>query len=468
MLSYSRGHAMVVLIVLLSSFAPFVAGQFQVAPTGAFAGLGLAATCESVLYQSINCHAYVLNLGQKVYHGSPGNKTFTDTICSPTCWTSLQTARRRIVGACTQTPDLFPGYPVLAMIDPVVSGWNETCLKDSDGGYCNAKIETFPEVEKIEDMPQAQLCSFCLGAKLQLMQSSPYSAYDQLHAERLEYINKRCGAGTGGSTSPLPPAIHPNGTTPDTCVSGNKYTVKNGDTCNSIAQTNAVSSSTLYYINPELLNCSAPDVGLQLCLPDKCETTYTVKEADDCVTIAIRAEGSAASSWQDLVAWNAGLDDRCSNIWSPSSSPRYWGNVICISAPGGLPSTPGTEPSNGNGNGTGNGNNGGPGGSGDGYADFPVPVPTGGTIAQGTTTLCGAWVQARSDSTCSSLIVGTAVPISLWLLANPSLRESVNCSKRLRVGSWYCLHPVRGFDTVPSSTSTTLSVSSTSTSSARP
>ncbi|KAK3491815.1 hypothetical protein B0T13DRAFT_490449 [Neurospora crassa] len=448
---------MAALIVLLSSFAPFVAGQFEIAPTGAFAGLGLAAICESVLYQSINCDAYVLNLGQKVYHGSPGDKTFTDTICSTTCWAALQTARRRIVGACAQTPNLFPGYPVLAMIDPVVSGWNETCLKDSDGGYCNAKIEMFPEVENIEDMPQAQLCSFCLGAKLRLMQSSPYSAYDELHAERLEYINKRCGAGTGGSTSPLPPAIQPNGTTSDTCVSGNKYTVKNGDTCNSVAQTNSVSSSTLYYINPELLSCSAPDVDLELCLPDRCETTYMVKEADDCVTIAIRAEGSAASSWQDLVAWNAGLDDRCSNIWSPSSSPRYWGNVICISAPGGLPSSPGTEPGNDNGDGTGNGNIGGPGGSGDGYADLPVPVPTGGTIAQGTTTLCGAWVQAQSDSTCSSLIVGTAVPISLWLLANPSLREPVNCSKRLRVGSWarrlqpvprvahcpYCLVPYR-------------------------
>lgn len=313
-------------------------------------------------------------------------------------------------------------------------------------------------------MPQAQLCSFCLGAKLRLMQSSPYSAYDQLHAERLEYINKVCGAGTGNSTAPLPPPINPNGTTPDTCVSGNKYTVKSGDTCNSIAQANAVSSSTLYYINPELLNCSAPDAGQQLCLPDRCETTYMVKEADDCVTIAIRAEGSAASSWQDLVAWNAGLDDRCSNIWSLSSSSRYWGNVICITAPGGLPS----EPGNGNGNGTGNGNIGGPGGSGDGYADFPVPAPTGGTIAQGTTTLCGAWVQAQSDSTCSSLIVGTATPISLWLLANPSLREPVNCSKRLRVGSWYCLHPVRGFDTVPSSTTTALSVSSASTATARP
>lgn len=34
------------------------------------------------------------------------------------------------------------------------------------------------------------MCSFCLGEKLRLMQQSPYSAYDELHAETLEYINQ--------------------------------------------------------------------------------------------------------------------------------------------------------------------------------------------------------------------------------------------------------------------------------------
>ena len=50
------------------------------------------------------------------------------------------------MGACAQTPDLFPGYPVLAMIDPVVSGWNETCLKDTDGGYCNGECPYSDEI----------------------------------------------------------------------------------------------------------------------------------------------------------------------------------------------------------------------------------------------------------------------------------------------------------------------------------
>ncbi|KAK3302812.1 uncharacterized protein B0T15DRAFT_371689, partial [Chaetomium strumarium] len=153
------------------------ATTFQLTAQDTLAGFGLSSACELVLYQPISCDPYVKTLGSKAYHGSPGDKAFTDTVCSATCSTALGVARRRITTACAATPNLFPGYPVIAVIDSVVSGWNETCLKDTDGEYCNAKIEAFPAVEKLEDMPQTQLCSFCFGEKLRLMQRSPYSAY---------------------------------------------------------------------------------------------------------------------------------------------------------------------------------------------------------------------------------------------------------------------------------------------------
>lgn len=114
-------------------------------------------------------------------------------------------------------------------------------------------------------MPKDQLCSFCYGEKLRLMQRSPYSAYDSLHAERLLYINEsKCSSPTydsnplpasdqdpvtdcGGATTPTepqPPVISPNGTVPDSCVTGVKYTVQNGDTCNSIAKAKSIVSVT--------------------------------------------------------------------------------------------------------------------------------------------------------------------------------------------------------------------------------
>ncbi|KXH50735.1 hypothetical protein CSIM01_01584 [Colletotrichum simmondsii] len=419
---------------------------FQLAAQGTLSGFGLTSACESVLYQTINCDVYVRNLGEKVYHGTPGDKAFTDTVCSATCSTALSTARRRIAGSCASTPELFQGYPVLSLIDSVTSGWNETCLKDTDGAYCNAKIEAFDDVEDLADMPKDQLCSFCYGEKLRLMQRSPYSAYDSLHAERLLYINETsdqdpvpdCGGATT-PTEPQPPVISPNGTVPDSCVTGVKYTVQNGDTCNSIAKAKSISAASLYYINPSLLDCDAPETGLELCLPLTCETTYEVKEKDDCVAIGV----DQATTWQNIIKWNGGLNDRCSNVWSSKTSPPYWGNIICVSAPGGLPDG---GPDSGNGTDTGNGGIGGPGGSGDGYADTRVDPPTTGTVAQGTTDLCGQYVQAQEGATCSTIIAGNAVTINLFLKANPSLRNAESCSQYLRVGLWYCLHPVRDFD----------------------
>ncbi|KAK1622586.1 LysM domain protein [Colletotrichum phormii] len=381
-------------------------------------GYCLTTAYESVLYQTINCDPYVKNLGQKVYHGSPGDTAFTGTVCSATCSTALSTARRRIAGSCASTPELFQGYPVLSPIDSITAGWNETCLKDANGGYCNAKIEAFDDFEELVDMPKDQLCSFCYGEKLRMMQRSPYSTYDSLRAETLQYINENCG-GTTSPTDPQLPVITPNGTVPETCATGVKYTAQAGDTCNSIAKAKSISGSSLYYINPSLVDCDAPAAGSELCLPLTCETTYDVKEGDGCVAIGV----DQATTWQNIIKWNSGVDDRCSNIWSSPATTPYWGNVICVSAPGEIP-----DGSVVSGNGT------------------VVDPPSTGTVAQGTTELCGQYFQVQEGATCSSIIAGNAVPINLFLRANHSLRNNESCSQYLRVGLWYCLLPVRDFD----------------------
>lgn len=38
-------------------------------------------------------------------------------------------------------------------------------------------------------MPDNQLCSYCYGAKLRMMQQSAYSAYDDLFAKMLQHVN---------------------------------------------------------------------------------------------------------------------------------------------------------------------------------------------------------------------------------------------------------------------------------------
>lgn len=225
-----------------------------------------------------------------------------------------------------------------------------------------------------------------------------------------------------------------NYTLPERCTPDKRYTVLEGDTCDSIAEANSVSGATLYYINPELQNCTAPTPGLSLCLPDSCERIYKVQSEDEeCVVVA----GSNGATWQNVVEWNAGVDRLCSNIWS---TDPFWGRVLCVSVPGGVfdppPPANGTTP--------GNGGIGGPGGNGEGYSDRIVDPPEGATVANGTTTRCGQYVQAQEGQGCGGIIGSNSVTMKLFLDVNPSLGTvPVECSDKLVVGTWYCLHPHR-------------------------
>lgn len=105
----------------------------------------LGSTCQQVLQQVIKCEEYVANLGLKEYHGLVPDGVLADEVCKVTCEISLTTARRRILGACSSTPELAPGYSLLALVDSIIYGWNETCLRDkSTGNYCNGEYKAAP------------------------------------------------------------------------------------------------------------------------------------------------------------------------------------------------------------------------------------------------------------------------------------------------------------------------------------
>lgn len=308
-------------------------------------------------------------------------------------------------------------------------------------------------------MPENELCSYCYGAKLRLMQSSEYSAYNEDYASMLEYVNKgklcpyvelsmanlskECGG--SGPTTPikLPPQY--NSTQPGTCFSGKTIVTKQGDSCDSVALANSVSSASLYYINPNLPECNSIAAGTELCLPQTC-TVYTVKEGETCVEIGVN-EGT---SWMSLIDWNLMLDARCSNLWS---SKPFWGHVICVSPPGGGFEDGGSGTDGGD---TGNGNSGGEGGSGNGYSDTVVDPPDG-EIGKGTTTACGFYVQAQQGFGCAKMIItaSRSTPMDLFLQVNPSLGTAAECDSKLKAGVWYCLSPHRGWNnTQPAPTPT--------------
>lgn len=167
--------------------------------------------------------------------------------------------------------------------------------------------------------------------------------------------------------------------------------------------------------------------------------THTVLEKDTCVKL-----GHTHGVWSEsIVSWNAGLDARCTDIWSTNP---FWGRVICVSAPGGAwDGGSGNDGSGGWGS-PGNGGVGGRGGSGDGYADQPVDPPEGATVAENTTLHCGEFIQAEEGLGCAVMVARGVVTMDLFLAANPSLETAVSCTSNLVIGGWYCLHPVYGFE----------------------
>jgi hypothetical protein len=241
--------------------------------------------------------------------------------------------------------------------------------------------------------------------------------------------NKACGTYLT-STAPSVGGVMMNSTILLSCTPEQRYTTKVGDTCDSIALASKVSSATLYHTNPNVSQCDRISPGLSICLPPRCKSTYSVQRNETCVAIAVEQ----GTTWMNIVSWNAGLDPLCSNIAGAEPS---WGSTICMTPPGGgFESAPGKAVS------PGNGNTGGQGGSGNGYSEIKVDPPAGSLVAKNTTTECGRYVQAQVGDDCARMILQAVVPMDLFVQANPSLVSASDCTSKLQVGTWYCLHPV--------------------------
>jgi hypothetical protein len=122
------------------SVIPSRALGFQTIPQQVFNLSNVGATCLGVLKQTIDCEEAVADLGQWQYHGSLESITVTDTVCVASCKTALTAARKRMEEACAESPDVLPGMTVLSFIDSIITGWDETCLKDEiSGEHCNSE-----------------------------------------------------------------------------------------------------------------------------------------------------------------------------------------------------------------------------------------------------------------------------------------------------------------------------------------
>ncbi|KAK8115314.1 carbohydrate-binding module family 50 protein [Apiospora kogelbergensis] len=396
---------------------------------GSLDTLGLESNCEEALYQVLQC----VDSATILVHQSDtsGNPTTTTSTCTTSCSSSLESLHKAVASSCAQTPNLTPGVPFIGMVDKLWDNWNQTCFTDpKTGKNCNEAIAAFPDVEEMDDLSDMDVCSYCYVESLALMQASKYSSsYDtEFFKSQYKYVAERCHLDvTDFDATPSVFNVIYDKPKP-TCATGDVYVTKAGDTCDSVALAHKASSATLFYTNPNILDCSAIREGISLCLPAPCDTQVIVKDEDTCVDIAI----DAGISTLDLVIFNSQLDRNCSNLHSTNPS---WGSTLCVSTPGGTysPSKPTSDgPINGN-----------KGGSQGQITEVATP-PSGAAVAPKTTLECGAWyVHSGELLQCSQICLSNYISINVLTAANPSLGVAT-CDADLVWGDAYCVAPLSG------------------------
>jgi LysM repeat protein len=142
-------------------------------------------------------------------------------------------------------------------------------------------------------------CDLCFVKALKFRAESPYY-YDPLLSS--VYTSKTSSCGILGM--PLTQITIPGITTtsviptPTPICTGSSYTIKPGDTCESIAKSQHIGTGWLITDNDLTIDCDIPASG-SLCLVNTCKTV-TLQKGDTCDTVAQANKISVAQ----LKAWN--------------------------------------------------------------------------------------------------------------------------------------------------------------------
>ncbi|KAI0364298.1 hypothetical protein BV20DRAFT_1125711 [Pilatotrama ljubarskyi] len=347
-------------------------------------------------------------------------------LCAASCYSSLVSTAIKVDAAC-------PGWPYILGDTSYVASfpfqylayiWNLTCITQGSD-YCVNIAQSSPSTSdtSITDEPPSLLCQNCTLDTLNIQMSSAFG-WDASFVPDWMTVQTTCGV-TFNNTMPAgllfdsdnaaasnatsynvtaAPTLTPAST--DNCVFGT-YTVKSGDTCQSIASANSLSYDQLIAINGLDMPCTKlPAPGGKICLSGSCPL-YTVKANGTCVGIYM-ANGI---SWAQLLAWNPQIDSYCTNI------NTQVGKAICIGPPGGgyqastaLPPVSGTPTA--------------------------LAIPTGPIAPGSDRSLCGMWYEAAPGDTCPQILQIFQITNDTFYTLNPNVNS--DCSNLL-AGFEYCV-----------------------------
>ncbi|KAJ6518856.1 hypothetical protein C8R45DRAFT_809437 [Mycena sanguinolenta] len=384
-------------------------------------------SCASALSATLSCDANILFALPSSTNGV-SNLTSAElaSLCNTACYTSLINAGQAADKACVGWPYIVgeTSYVASFPFQYLAYNWNLTCVM-TGSQFCLNQVQNSTSTTEtdISALPKAQLCTDCFLKPLNIQMTSPFG-WDASFVTEWKAIQSTCGV-TFNNTMPngllldpnvaaqsnattynvtatptLPPASTSN------CVFGT-YTVKAGDTCQSIAFANSLSIDQFIATNGLDISCTKlPAAGQPICLSGHC-TLYNVQSGDTCVSIYEKEN----VTWSELLAWNPQIDNYCSNI------ATQVGKGICVSPPGGGYTFTDT-------------------GAQTSGTPTAIAIPTG-VIAPGSNRQnCGEWYEAQPGDTCPQILILFQLTNDTFYDLNPDVNG--DCSNLL-AGFEYCV-----------------------------
>jgi hypothetical protein len=257
-------------------------------------------------------------------------------ICTTGCATALNNWVRRVAGSCNGGKyTVGPATYVAAyMAQAILEKHSTKCLKNTEGKYCNALLSSaFNAVGTQTAVPSSVQCHTCIASVLSTEAQMPIgNARTELRDAYSTHTSNCKVAGKALTTiATTTKWIEVAATSTPKC-DGKTYTLKQDESCRSVALSAGISTTNLLYANNLNAFCGnfPTAAGTQLCIPSEftCKP-YQLKlgSKEDCSALA----KTAGAHWAQIVSWNPEVGEYCENIDYLTTG----GSVLCVSTPGG-------------------------------------------------------------------------------------------------------------------------------------
>ncbi|KAH7322710.1 hypothetical protein B0I35DRAFT_509996 [Stachybotrys elegans] len=375
----------------------------------------LSDSCKAALTVDIACARQVSSFFER----EPVPRDSLEEACTSACRTSLSQFEASLKKDCGKedtvqySPELDPVHASVIATD-LLYHFNRTCIKDGDR-WCNVwAFENSPDNNPTVTR-SVNFCDNCVIKPFQFIAGQSYSNGFDRQAEYTS-LTKSCTK-TNFPLATTAPPVSSSTPEPSPVCDGEVYTIKEGDTCQSISKANSLATAWMLSDNQLKAFCADfPKAGETICIKNKCKT-YTIKADDTCQGIAVASKITMVQ----LYSWNPVLGAACNRM------SMSVGDTVCIephddedySPPTFESSVPEPEPT-------------------------AAPVPS--DIAQGTNRNCALYYSVRPGDYCNQIIVKHSISLADFLFLNQGL--NAECTNLFAFES-YCVAPVGPINQYP-------------------